>query len=242
MGEELLLLLIGSIFIAIAICISKFKWYFLISGYNTMSKEEKGNVDIEGLAKYISRMSYIISVLCFMAAMLHKVLNISIWIFFIAMVAVIFYFLWFIQRFDHNKRYGNETKVIIIFILAIMLMVNIPIVIISYKAPEIIIKNNYINVSGGTNITIPKEKVKSIDLVEKMPEILLRTNGVSIGRIRKGSYKLEGDLKAQLFITGKDNLYIEIITDEDISHYYINYKNGEDTIEAYNKLKEDIQE
>jgi len=45
-------------FIMTGIAIRVFKWYFLISGYNTMSKEKKDKVDIEGLARFMGTYLY----------------------------------------------------------------------------------------------------------------------------------------------------------------------------------------
>lgn len=45
-------------FIMMGIAIRVFKWYFLISGYNTMSKEKKDKVDIEGLARFMGMYLY----------------------------------------------------------------------------------------------------------------------------------------------------------------------------------------
>ncbi|MEM7769739.1 MAG: DUF3784 domain-containing protein [Cyanobacteria bacterium P01_A01_bin.37] len=41
---------IAILFIVLGILIKYFKMYFLIAGYNTMSKEEKAKYDIDGLA------------------------------------------------------------------------------------------------------------------------------------------------------------------------------------------------
>lgn len=45
-------------FIMMGIAIHVFKWYFLISGYNTMSKEKKDKVDIDGLARFMGMYLY----------------------------------------------------------------------------------------------------------------------------------------------------------------------------------------
>ncbi|MDW7671778.1 MAG: DUF3784 domain-containing protein [Bacillota bacterium] len=52
-------LLIGALFILLGIAIHKLKWYFLISGYNTMSKEKKANVDTEGLGRLMGFYLYL---------------------------------------------------------------------------------------------------------------------------------------------------------------------------------------
>lgn len=67
-----------------------------------------------------------------------------------------------------------------------------------------------------------------------MPKILLRTGGIGMGRIQKGNYSLEGDIKAKLFLASKE--VIEIIVDSTPSHYYINYKNKENTKATYEDI------
>ncbi|WP_087758712.1 DUF3784 domain-containing protein [Herbinix luporum] len=54
-----LLIIVGIILIGIGLGVHVFKWYFLISGYNTMSKEKKEKVDIKGLARLLGIYAYI---------------------------------------------------------------------------------------------------------------------------------------------------------------------------------------
>ena len=44
------MIIIAILFIVLGVLIKYGKMYFLIAGYNTMSKEEKGKYDIEGIA------------------------------------------------------------------------------------------------------------------------------------------------------------------------------------------------
>jgi hypothetical protein len=66
-----------------------------------------------------------------------------------------------------------------------------------------------------------------------MPKILLRTGGIGMGRIQKGNYSLEGDIKVKLSLASKEGPFIEIIVDSTPSHYYINYKYKENTKATY---------
>lgn len=50
--------LIGGVFLFLGVAIHIFKWYFLISGYNTMSKEKKAKVDTHGLGKIMGIYCY----------------------------------------------------------------------------------------------------------------------------------------------------------------------------------------
>lgn len=43
--------LLSAVFVFLGLTVHVFKWYFLIAGYNMMPKEQKANVDVEGLGK-----------------------------------------------------------------------------------------------------------------------------------------------------------------------------------------------
>lgn len=51
-GKVIIFSIVSCIFIAIGILISKYKCYWLISGYNTASKEEKSKVDNDVYINY----------------------------------------------------------------------------------------------------------------------------------------------------------------------------------------------
>lgn len=52
-------IIMGAFFIFVELTVHVFKWYFLISGYNTMPKEKKANVNVKGLGRLIGIYSYI---------------------------------------------------------------------------------------------------------------------------------------------------------------------------------------
>ena len=54
----MLLIILGILFIVMGLAVHVFKMHFLISSYNTMSKEKKKKVDVEGLARFVGIYSY----------------------------------------------------------------------------------------------------------------------------------------------------------------------------------------
>lgn len=236
MGVNIVLLIIASLFFAVGICISKLKWYWLISGYNTMSKEEKANVEIEAFVKHMSKTFFLISILNIVGFILNYFFNISVSIFIVLTVIVLLYFIYYSQRFNHNPGSSKETKIVLVVIIFIMLITTIPIIAISYSPTKITITDTSIKISSGANASISRDKVKSISLVDEMPKILIRTGGIGMGRIQKGNYNLEGDIGAKLFLASKEGPFIEITVDSKPSIYYINYKDKEITKTTYEDI------
>jgi len=52
-------IIMGVFLIVMGLTIHVFKWYFLISGYNTMPEEKKANVDVKGLGRLIGIYFYV---------------------------------------------------------------------------------------------------------------------------------------------------------------------------------------
>lgn len=236
MGINIVLLIIASFFFGIGICISKLKWYWLISGYNTMNKEEKANVEIEALGNHMSKTFFFISSLNIIGFILNYFFNISLAIFIVLTVIVLLYSIYNCQRFDHNPNSSKETKIVLVIVIFIMLITCIPIMAIGYSSTKVTITDTSIKISSGVNASIPKNKIKSVSLVDEMPKIHIRTGGIDMGRIQKGSYSLDNDIKAKLFLASKEGPFIEIILDSSPSHYYINYKDSKNTKTTYEDI------
>ena len=66
-----LYIIIGLIFIGLGLAVGKFKWYFLIAGYNTMSERKRASVDIEGVARLMAAYAYTNGGFLIMMGVLH---------------------------------------------------------------------------------------------------------------------------------------------------------------------------
>lgn len=131
---------------------------------------------------------------------------------------------------------SKETKIVLVIVIFIMLITCIPIMAIGYSTTKVTITDTSIKISSGVNASITKDKIKSVSLVNEMPKILIRTGGIDMGRVQKGSYSLENDIKAKLFLASKEGPFIEIILDSSPSHYYINYKDSKNTNTTYEDI------
>lgn len=227
--------IIGLVFILIGLAINKYKCYWLISGYNTSSKDEKRNVDIEEVAKHIARMCYLIALIIFLGSIITTYFEISFFPFAFLIVGVIFGYLFYIQKFDHNKKSIAEN--IFIVVIAFITFAIMLITFSSGKEPnEIKVTDTSIIIEGNFGTSIKKEDIKEVVLVDTLPEIALRVNGYSDGSaIRKGDFKLKNGDRVKLYIESKNGPYIKISTIN--NEIYINYKDSNKTTESFNNLK-----
>lgn len=168
------------IFIVLGVAISKYKCYWLISGYNTQSKEEKARVDIEELAKHMGKMCYLIALLIFTGVVVSEYFEMSILPFVMILIVIVFGYFIYMQKFDHNKK--SKTEIIVMIVIG---FITFSVLIITFsfgnEPNKLIVKDEAIIIEGSYGVTLKKSDIKSIDIVDNIPEIKYRSNGYSDG-------------------------------------------------------------
>lgn len=232
------LLIFAITFLLIGIGIGKYKCYWLISGYNTASKEDKENMDIESAGKSLAKMSYMVAAINLLGALLVFFFHISVIIFVYLTIAIVFYFAWQVQKFDHSSS-AKAGKIALIIAMVIVIAVNIPIFYASNKSTNVEVSTDSIRIIGTYGRTIPRENISEIKLVDNIPKITMRTNGIGTSKIQKGNFKLEGINKGVLFLEENNGPYIQITTD--VYTVFINYKDDSKTLELFNEMDKEYK-
>lgn len=204
-------LVIGAFFIAIGLAIHKLKWHFLISGYNTMSKKEKANVDVEGLAKLVGIYSYANGGVFLLAALLH-ILDFEI-ILFPAIVFTLLstvYLLIKSQKYDRNEKDSKQTikGIAILFISIIFvffLMSN------SIEPTIVTFSKDGFEIHGMYGDVYPWDSIEDASLIEELPNIRMRTNGSALGSHLKGNFSTE-EGPVRLHVNTKYGPFIDLET------------------------------
>lgn len=227
------------IFLILGVAIGKYKCYWLISGYNTASKEKKQKIDIENTGKIIAKMSYIVAAINFLGALAayffqaSKSILISIFL----MLIVIFYYVWKAQKYDHSSN-AKVAKIILVVTMVLVVAINIPIFYAANKSSDVEVSKDFIKITGTYGRTIPKDNITEIKLIDNIPEIKIKTNGIGLGKIQKGNYKLEGINKGVLFLENNDGPFIQITTKS--YTVFINYKDDAKTLNIYKKINNEF--
>ena len=184
----------------------------------------------------MGRMCYLIALVLFLGGIVTNYIEISIFPFTILIMIIIFGYLFYLQKYDHNKKSKAET---ILFIVIAFITLSVTIIVFSLgrEANEIKINDKTIVIDGSFGTTIKREEIKNIELVYDLPEISLRINGYSDGSaIKKGDFKLKNGEKVKLYIQSKSGPYIKISTIK--NEIYINYKDENQTLEKLSYLKQ----
>ncbi|MDY0236886.1 MAG: DUF3784 domain-containing protein [Gudongella sp.] len=232
---------IAALSFIMGIGIKYFKWHFLISGYNTMSKDKKKNVDIDGLSKlmgnFLFLMSFILLFTGIMESLGYKLASLFAMMMIMPLTIILIIKA---QKYDYNqKKKINKTGLIAVISIVFGIFVIISgFLIVATLNPKVELRAGKIEVGGLYKRDIAFDDIKSLSLEETMPEVINKTNGMNIGYSLRGSFKLKGEENSTIFVQQNSPPFIHIRTDDRL--YIINFKEREMTIELYNRIKESI--
>ncbi|OEF97564.1 hypothetical protein BHF68_03660 [Desulfuribacillus alkaliarsenatis] len=219
------------------IMIRYLKWYWLIAGYNTMTAEKKKKVDIEGLSRLMGLYCFVgAGVFLLAGILLHFQITWAV------LAAIVLYGIATImllikaQSYDGNNyneqgEMKKSVKWIVGSVIAVPLIGVAALMYMSSQSSEIVIEDDYIQITGMYGLTLEYQMIQSVELVDILPNIERRTNGSSVGSIRKGNFRLENIGAAKLFVNVNNPPFIEIVSDR--HHIFINDSESITTEQLY---------
>ncbi len=241
-------LILGMFFIIIGLMVHVFKWYFLISGYNTMSKEKKVNVDTEGLGRLMGIYLYfnggVFTIMAILLALGFKPVHTPAIVLFV--ISTI-YLLIKAQKYDGNiydkdgklcKGAGKELIIpaVIGFVTLIFVAV---LMFFSSQSTKVNILEAGIEIKGMYGDVYTWESIKTVDLTTELPTIEMRTNGSALGSNLKGHFRTKELGSVMLFVNTKKPPFIYLETDD--GPIIFNLKNEEETKEIFKEILDNGQ-
>lgn len=217
MEITLLIILSSALLIALmGYLVKEKKMYWLISGYNTAKKEEKERYDIEGLANFLATQMYIMAGLFVIASvMIYFRQDILGGLVFFLILPQSMYLVIKAQSFykakEEEKAKVRKQTVFLGIFLAVTIIFVSGLLYLSYIPAVIDLEDEYVDIKGLYGRKLYYSEITNISLEENIPKIVKRTNGSSIGEIKKGRFSLENQENVLLFLEkdGPDYLVIE---------------------------------
>jgi hypothetical protein len=221
------------IYIAIGVLVKRFP--ILIAGYNTMSDEEKENVDVKGLSTFICFCCVMMGIIPILFYYTCLWLGHADWAGMSQLIPLLCipYMLIRCQKYDHNKRHKNRI-VATISVITVLVVV----IFMSYGVNPSRVKydNGNLTFSGMFGLSRPIREISYIRISDTIPNVSLRLNGLSVGGINKGLFKLEDGSTCHLFLSSSKAPYI-VFTDYSGREIYFNQSSGEKTMLIYRQLE-----
>jgi hypothetical protein len=136
------------------------------------------------------------------------------------------------------KRPRTYRSVIVIAVFFVVLLA--PTLFMIY-GNEVVVGNDVIEIKGEYAMTIPVSEIDTVLLIEKLPSIRTRANGISTRKVNIGKFKMIGGDKANLYINKNIDMFIEIKLNAHNSQskadlIFINRKTVEETKALYEEI------
>ena len=217
----------------------------LINPYGNLPPERKELVDIEGLKKACAIILSVTGFLLVVLATLYmlKVIDEDI----CATLLMVFAFAMLIPLFIAMKRYNgfgrdssgkvskySRNSKIALISTGISILIVAVVLILSFRPTKISVEEEHIKISGMYGREIPIADIVSVELLDEMPPIAMRTNGSDTGKQAKGHFRFRNGESCMLFIH-KQAPYIQLRTTNDL--YYLNLSDKEQTVELFETIK-----
>ena len=225
------------------VLVKYYKVYWLISGYNTMSREKKEKVDIEGLSGFIGNVCFAMAaiIICAGAAAAAGKTALA-GVVFALLVPVSIYMLVKAQKYDGNTRnpdgtMNNKTKLVIGAVSSFLIITLIGVVLLLFQSSKpsgFKISDGQLVIKGLYGQSINMKDIKRIELLQSLPEITYKINGSALGDKLKGSFRLKDLGEASLFVNKSRPPFIFI--DKDPKPVILNCDDAEETKALYGAL------
>lgn len=234
---------IGLLFIGIAYLITEKNAKYLLSGYNTMPKDQQEKVQLGPYLKFFRKFHVFLGIsFIAIAALLHYVISpngVSLFIGIYPILAYGYFIYGSRGYFKEVKSSSNQLKLGAIILVATLAFVS-AIFYLGYREDDLVFKNDSVALEGFYGEEIDFSKIKSVALVERLPAIRKRTNGFSSGTVHKGYFELKDGKRVKLLLNSENKPYLLFITKEGKNIYYASSKKSNE--EIYGQLKNLVPE
>ncbi len=209
--------LMAALFIFMGLSVHVFKWYFLISGYNTMSKAKKANVDTKGLGKLMGLYGYVNGAVFAVMGILQGLgVNVAVEPFFIFFGITTVYLLVKAQKYDGNlfdengkwRAGAGKQMAVPLGIAGLTLLAVGVLLFFSVQPTEVSLSEEGVQIHGMYGETYAWDNIESVTLKETLPTIKWRSNGSALGSHLKGHFQTTEFGGVKLFIDAEKPPFI----------------------------------
>jgi len=183
---------VSLLFLVIAFSVTRNNARYFLSGYNTMSDENRKKVDLPGYIIFFRKFHLFLGLSFFIVGMilyyLAGVKAAGIFIGIYPLLAYI-YFIPVSTRFFRGLTTRWHRAVVII--LSVTLVSIITLFWYSFSDNDLIVHSQGLELKGMYGESLEESEIDRVELIYELPGIALRTNGFALGSSRKGYFKTE---------------------------------------------------
>ncbi len=148
------------------------------------------------------------------------------------------YFMWSSRKF--SKNINTKWNKLGIYILIAALIFVIGMMYSGVKEDKLIVHPQSIEFTGSYSETLNQNEIQNIALVKALPNIVRKTHGFAVGKIRKGYFKTDQDEVIKLIINEDKGSYILFTKTNGKKVYFSSKEKSNESI--LNEIKKKLPE
>lgn len=225
------------LFVAIGLALTENNAKYLLSGYNTMSEEDRSKVDIKKYVPFFRNFHIILGVPFFMiGTALTYLISESVGGIFLSIYPILGYIYFLIAGGKYWKGFSTKGSSWVIVILVGTLVFVGGLLGYGIKEDELILQSQAIVLEGHYGETLTPSDIHRIELVDQLPQITFKTNGFGLGTVRKGYFRTKDREVVKLMLNG-DQQPIILFTKTDGKKIYYSARSASNE-ETLNELRQ----
>lgn len=200
------------VFVAVGYIVTEKNAKNLLSGYNTMSEQERQAFDLKSFIPAFRKFHLLLGISLFVAGSALSILigDEAAGIFLTAYPLLAYiWFLWIGKKYYNGQ--SSKRNIIGIAILVTVLAFVIVLFTAGFRENKLIITAQEIRIEGMYGEKLVISEIETICLTDSLPSISIRTNGFSLGKSRKGYFKTEAGEKIKLILNTARKPYLLIV-------------------------------
>lgn len=222
-------------FLAIGFIVTENNAKYILSGYNTMSVEERGKIDIKAYISGFKKFHIFLGISFFILGCVIHLVNISAGYIFLGVYPIVAYLYFITSSSKFSRLQKPKSNKIGIFVLIAVLVFVVGNMAYGIKENKLTLGVEKIEFEGHYGTSLPINQINSITIENELPEIALKTNGFALGEIRKGYFKTKDGEVVKLILNSAQKPYL-LFTKLDGEKIYYSAK-GKKNITILNDIK-----
>lgn len=180
----------------------------LLSGYSSFTDSERTSYAFKRYLKAVSNALIAMAALLMGGTLASVLTGSSMWVsvFVVLFLAIPFYVLYFQSLISLRLKRRCRLWSGVIF------LVLIGIVSFTQLYPNTIsLTNHTLHISGWYGETVPDSQIVSVDMKQSLPEIVIRTNGISWMGFHRGYFRTSQGQTVKLLVSGSHTPFLHIV-------------------------------
>lgn len=208
----IVIILLSLLFFFIGFILNQSNAKYLLSGYNTLSKEEQANFDIKSYLNLFKKFHIFLGISYLIGGFVLKYFfSENATGVFLGIYPIVAY-LFFMFRFNkYSIGQSKKTNRIGIVILVFTLFGVIFLLFLGFHEDRLFIKRDKIIIEGFYGEQLKIEDIDSVLLCNIKPEIAYKSNGFDLGEIKKGYFKTKSGEEIKLILNSSQMPMILIV-------------------------------